>query len=187
MKWDIGESDLFVADLFEKLQLSKGEILVVGCSTSEIQGKAIGKFGSLEIAEELWGAFAHQAERCGVELAFQCCEHLNRALVVEKEVAVRRNLQEVSARPVRNAGGSMATTAWEKMCCPTLAEALLADGGVDIGQTLIGMHLKRVAVPVRLSRVMYGGAILSAAKTRFPLIGGKRAHYPDEEQIIPIG
>lgn len=181
-KWDILESDLFIEDLFEKLQLAKGSILIVGCSTSEVQGKAIGKFGSLEIAERLWHGFSKKAQDRGIYLAFQCCEHLNRSLVVEKEVALQFRLREVSARPVRDAGGSMATTAWENMCCPTLVETIEGDGGVDIGQTLIGMHLKRVAVPVRLSGLVYGSAIVSAAKTRFPLIGGKRAHYPEEEQ-----
>lgn len=179
-RWELSESDLMVQDLQEKLPLSEGSIFVIGCSTSEIQGKFIGKFGSLEIAQQLWESFSKMATQRKIHLAFQCCEHLNRSLVVEKELAQKMNWQIVTAKPVINAGGSMATIAWERMQDPVLVEKIKADGGIDIGQTLIGMHLKKVAVPVRLERKLYGEAILSVARTRPPLIGGERAQYPEK-------
>lgn len=178
-RWELSESDLMVQDLMEKLPLNPGSILVIGCSTSEIQGKFIGKFGSLEIAQQLWQSFS-KVTAFKIHLAFQCCEHLNRSLVVDRKLALEKGWQIVTAKPVANAGGSMATVAWEQMEDPVLVERIEADGGIDIGQTLIGMHLKRVAVPIRLERQLYGEAILNAARVRPPLIGGERAQYPEK-------
>ena len=113
----------------------------------------------------------------GLYLAVQCCEHLNRALVVEEEAAERFGLTEVTVHPVPEAGGSAASRAFELFENPIVAESIVADLGMDIGQTLIGMHLKRVAVPVRLSVKTIGNAVLTAARTRPPLIGGERARY----------
>jgi len=111
-------------------------------------------------------------------LAIQCCEHLNRALVTTRDAAEKYGWQEVTVRPVQHAGGAMATAAYENFVEPIIVEAISAHAGLDIGQTLIGMHLKRVAVPVRLSESKIGEAVLTAAWTRPPLIGGERAKYP---------
>lgn len=178
-QWAIAESDLMIHELMEKIELSPSEILVVGCSTSEVRGGLIGKDGSMEIAEQLCESLLKAAEKKQIYLAFQCCEHLNRALVVERKMAKAMNLRQVWAKPVPHAGGSMATTAWSRMKDPILVEAIQADAGLDIGQTLIGMHLKSVVVPIRLSRNLYGDAVITAAKTRPPLIGGSRAQYPE--------
>lgn len=178
-QWAIAESDLMVQELMEKTELSPSEILVVGCSTSEVRGELIGKDGSLEIAERLFQSLLKAAEKKHIYLAFQCCEHLNRALVVERKMAKEMNLRQVWAKPAPHAGGSMATMAWSRMNDPILVESIQADAGLDIGQTLIGMHLKSVVVPIRLSRNLYGDAVITAAKTRPPLIGGSRAQYPE--------
>ena len=154
------------------------KLLVVGCSSSEIAG---GHASTYELGE----AVARAALECGKELgfacAFQCCEHLNRSLVVERDVAEARGLQIVCAVPRPKAGGSLATAAYKAMREPVLVETIAADAGLDIGQTLIGMHLRRVAVPVRLSRKTVGEALITAARTRPPLIGGERARYTPED------
>ena len=156
-------------------------LLVVGCSSSEIAGGVIGHASTYELGE----AVARAALECGKELgfacAFQCCEHLNRSLVVERDVAEARGLQIVCAVPRPKAGGSLATAAYKAMREPVLVETIAADAGLDIGQTLIGMHLRRVAVPVRLSRKTVGEALITAARTRPPLIGGERARYTPED------
>ena len=157
------------------------KLLVVGCSSSEIAGGVIGHASTYELGEQV----ARAALECGKELgfacAFQCCEHLNRALVIERAEAVKRNLQIVCAVPRPKAGGSLATAAYKAMNDPVLAETIAADAAIDIGQTLVGMHLRRVAVPVRLSQKAIGAAVLTAARTRPPLIGGERARYTPED------
>ena len=157
------------------------KLLVVGCSSSEIAGGVIGHASTYELGE----AVARAALECGKELgfacAFQCCEHLNRSLVVERDVAEARGLQIVCAVPRPTAGGSLATAAYKAMREPVLVETIAADAGLDIGQTLIGMHLRRVAVPVRLARKTVGEALVTAARTRPPLIGGERARYTPED------
>ena len=157
------------------------KLLVVGCSSSEIAGGVIGHASTYELGE----AVARAALECGKELgfacAFQCCEHLNRSLVVERDVAEARGLQIVCAVPRPKAGGSLATAAYKAMREPVLVETIAADAGLDIGQTLIGMHLRRVAVPVRLSRKTVSEALITAARTRPPLIGGERARYTPED------
>ena len=178
-QWKIEEAESFAQELFEKLNLVSGNVLVVGCSTSEIHGAKIGKAGSPEIALNLFKVLSAEAEERKVWLAFQCCEHLNRALVIERSYPRIQFCQEVTARPIPSAGGSMAATAWSGFRDPVLVAHIEADGGVDIGQTLIGMHLKKVAVPIRLEYRQYGEAIVTAAKTRPPLIGGCRAEYPE--------
>lgn len=161
----------------QQAQLIKGDIFVVGCSTSEIAGERIGTSGSFEIAQALYHAFKNYADQHGVYLAFQCCEHLNRALVVERKLLQFKDLEEVSVIPHRKAGGAMATYAFEQFEDPVVVEFIRADGGIDIGSTLIGMHLKHVAVPVRVSRKRIGHAPITLAKTRPKLIGGERAIY----------
>ena len=154
-----------------------GEIFVVGCSTSEVIGEAIGSAGSEEVAREIFTHVQRFAQNAQVFLAFQCCEHLNRALVVERKILEKYPLEEVSVKPVRDAGGSMATYAYEHTDEPIVVEAIQAHAGIDIGDTFIGMHLKHVVVPVRLSVSSIGNAHMTIAKTRPKLIGGTRAVY----------
>ncbi len=155
--------------------LKKGDILVVGCSSSEVAGGVIGHDSSLETAEQVFGGIYEATQKSGVYLAAQCCEHLNRAICVEREAVP--NAETVCVVPQPKAGGSFATTAYRTFKDPVMLEEIRADAGLDIGGTLIGMHLKRVAVPVRLSLDHIGSAILLAARTRPKYIGGERAKY----------
>ena len=166
----------------ELISISKakpGQIFVVGCSTSEVLGNKIGTGGSSEAAVAMFQALKEVTDEYGLCLAVQCCEHLNRALVVEASTMERYNLEEVTVRPMPHAGGAMGTAAYENFSEPVVVEKITAHLGLDIGQTLIGMHLKRVAVPVRLQHKCIGEAVLTAARVRPPLIGGERAKYPE--------
>jgi uncharacterized protein (TIGR01440 family) len=167
-----------------QVPLSSEHILVIGCSTSEVIGKKIGTAGTTEVAAMLFHELKQLHEKTGVQLAFQCCEHLNRALVVEKKTAIERNLEIVSVIPVRSAGGAMAEYAYNHLKEPVVVEFIKADAGIDIGDTLIGMHLKHVAVPVRTSLKQVGHAHVTLAKTRPKLIGGARAVYSLEKSNI---
>lgn len=167
--------------------LGPGKLLVVGASTSEVAGKRIGTGGAEDIASELWAGIEQVRAQYGFDVAFQCCEHLNRALVVERAVLERLSLTEVAAVPVPKAGGSMAAVAYRRLSAPCLAEMLEAHAGIDIGETLIGMHLRRVAVPFRPSLRKVGQARVTAATTRPKLIGGERAVYalpPDSDSTL---
>ena len=155
--------------------LKAGDILVVGCSSSEVAGGVIGHNSSLETAEQVFGGIYAATQEKGVYLAAQCCEHLNRAICVER--AAVPNDETVWVVPQPKAGGSFATTAYRTFKDPVMLEESNADAGLDIGGTLTGMHLKRVAVPVRLSMDHIGSAILLAARTRPKYIGGERAKY----------
>ncbi|MEK4027714.1 TIGR01440 family protein [Pseudobacillus sp. FSL P4-0506] len=157
--------------------LQKGQIVVIGCSTSEIAGEKIGTAGTLEIAEMVYRQLQAFADEYGLYLAFQCCEHLNRALVVDREQIQRLQLEEVAVVPVRQAGGSMATYAFNEKKDSAVVEFIKADAGIDIGDTFIGMHLKHVAVPLRTSVKEVGHAHVTMARTRPKLIGGVRAVY----------
>jgi len=168
---------LALSQLLERKPLDHRHILVVGTSTSEVLGVHIGKGGSEQVAALLYDALAESQKIHGFHLAFQCCEHLNRALVVERHTAERWGLTEVSAVPVPNAGGAMAAYAFNHLNDPVLVESIQADAGIDIGDTFIGMHLKPVAVPVRASIRSIGSAHLTMAITRPKLIGGERAVY----------
>lgn len=163
--------------LMEEANLQRGQVLVVGCSTSEVAGSRIGTAGSEAVAhailEPLWAA----TQANGLYLACQCCEHLNRALVVQAEAAERYGWEQVSVVPVPKAGGAFASRAMRHMPGAVVVEEIRAHAGLDIGSTLIGMHLRRVAVPVRLGLDMIGHARLTAARTRPKLIGGERAVY----------
>ena len=173
------KSGAAVKELVEVAGLSEGKLLVVGCSSSEIVGEKIGKGSSLEAAEAVFEAvYPYLLER-GIFLAAQCCEHLNRALIVEREYAEANGLEIVSVIPQMKAGGSFATTAYKNFKSPVAVEYIKADAGLDIGGTLIGMHLKHVAVPVRLSVKKIGEANILAARTRPKFIGGSRAVYPE--------
>ena len=164
-------------ELLDVAGLKSGEILVVGCSTSEVVGGAIGKASVPEAAEAVFDGIYSAARERGAFLAAQCCEHLNRALVVEAECARKYGLDEVCVRPVPKAGGSFATAAFERFEAPVMVEAIKAHAGIDIGGTLIGMHLRAVAVPVRLSVSKIGEALIICARTRPKFIGGSRAQY----------
>lgn len=155
-------------------------VLVVGCSSSEIAGGAIGHDSTYEYGQAVAQAVVDICRARGVTAAFQCCEHLNRALVIEREAAERMGLEIVRAVPRKKAGGSLATAAWKRLDRPALVEAIRADAGIDIGATLIGMHLRAVAVPVRLSVKTVGAAPITAARTRPKYIGGERARYDEE-------
>ncbi|WP_102348234.1 TIGR01440 family protein [Bacillus sp. Marseille-P3661] len=168
-------------DLQAAASLTQGQILVVGCSTSEVIGERIGTAGTEEVAETIFETLQQFQKEAGVALAFQCCEHLNRALVVESETAITRQLEIVSVVPVRKAGGAMATYAYKRFKNPVMVEYIKADAGIDIGDTFIGMHLKHVAVPVRSSVKTIGQAHVTIARTRPKLIGGERAVYFDTE------
>ena len=169
------------AELFYDFLLAaappKDGLMVIGCSTSEILGGHIGKNGSRRLGEVLAEAALAEAESYGLTAAAQCCEHLNRALVIEKAAALRHRLTIVSAVPKPTAGGSFAAAFYQQLQEPVLVESIQADCGLDIGQTLIGMHLRRVAVPLRLTQKNLGPAIITAATCRPPLIGGERAEY----------
>ena len=166
-----------ITELLSVSGLQKGDILVVGCSSSEIVGETIGHGSSIEAAETVFGAIYPILKEQGIYLAAQCCEHLNRALIIERECAKAYGLEEVCVVPQPKAGGSFATTAWANFEAPVAVEEIRAQAGLDIGGTLIGMHLKRVAVPIRLSQNRIGDAILLAARTRPKFIGGIRAKY----------
>lgn len=164
-------------ELQEAAKLREGELLVIGTSTSEVQGSRIGQAGTIETAEILWEAFDDFQQGTGVHLAFQGCEHINRAVTLERETAERYHLEPVNVIPVPEAGGSMSAYAFTQMKDPVLVEGISAHAGIDIGDTFIGMHLKQVAVPVRTSIKEIGEAHVTFARTRPKLIGGVRAKY----------
>lgn len=165
-----------ISQLTEIANLKEGDILVVGCSTSEVSGGIIGKNSNEQLGEIIFNALNDFLSAKGIFLACQCCEHLNRAIVIEKE-AIRCNEDIVCVVPKAKAGGSFATAAYKGFKNPVVVEQIKADAGLDIGLTLIGMHLKKVAVPVRLSNTKIGEALLNAAYTRPKFIGGERAEY----------
>jgi len=174
--------DQLISEFSEQVPLTEKSILVIGCSTSEVIGKKIGTAGSEEVAEMLFARLKKFSESTGASLAFQCCEHLNRALVIERKTAEENRLDEVSVIPVRNAGGSMATYAFNHFTDPVVVEHIKADAGIDIGDTFIGMHLKHVAVPIRTSQKNIGEAHVTMAKVRPKLIGGVRAVYERKQE-----
>ncbi len=155
-----------------------GNIFVLGASTSEVQGKRIGSAGSKAIAQAVVDVTKSICDRAGLFLAVQCCEHLNRSLVVERALVYRERLNPVTVIPSETAGGTIAVRAMETFVDPVVVEAIEADLGMDIGDTFIGMHLRRVAVPVRMAKRSIGEAHLTLARTRPPLVGGTRAVYP---------
>ncbi len=166
-----------INEFLEIAKLKQGDIVVVGCSSSEVSGHKIGTDSNIEIAKSIFeGIYPILCEK-DLFLAAQCCEHLNRAIIVEKEVAVKNRLEIVNAIPQKKAGGSFATIAYSNFRNPVTLEHIKADAGIDIGDTLIGMHLKEVAVPVRLSITKLGEANITCARTRPKYIGGNRTIY----------
>ena len=170
-----------VTELLAEAKLHKCDFFVVGCSSSEIVGGHIGKDSSLEAAQAVYAGIAPVLAQQGIWLAAQCCEHLNRAIIIEREAARAYGWEEVCVVPRPHAGGSWATTCWKNFEDPIAVEEIRAHAGIDIGGTLIGMHLRRVAVPVRLSLNRIGEANILCARTRPKLIGGERAKYTEED------
>ncbi len=170
-----------LCELIDAARLSAGQLLVIGCSSSEMIGERIGKHSSMAAAEALADTVLPILHEKGISLCVQCCEHLNRALIMERADAERYGYDPVWVKPQPKAGGSFATAVWERLTDPVAVETVRAHAGLDIGGTLIGMHLRRVAVPVRLSVDRIGEATLICARTRPAYIGGPRAAYQTDE------
>ncbi len=171
------EAALAAQELLEAAKLSAGQIVIIGCSTSEVCGQRIGTASVPEVAEALYDGLRQVFAPRGIYIAAQCCEHLNRAVVAERKAVPGAEYVNVVPRP--KAGGSFATAAYSKAEDPVVLEEIRADAGLDIGRTLIGMHLKKVAVPVRLEHDRIGEAIVTAARVRPKFIGGCRAVYDE--------
>ncbi len=166
-------------EIIGKGNLKRGSLFVVGCSTSEVCGGRIGTTSSPETAGAVFAGIYRAVNEAGVYLAAQCCEHLNRALILEEEAAERYGYEAVNVVPQPKAGGSFAAAAYKAFSRPTVVEHIRAHAGMDIGDTLIGMHLKDVAVPVRISQKTIGEAHVVCARTRAKFIGGSRAVYDE--------
>ena len=164
--------------LVAEAKLHKGQIVVVGCSTSEVVGHKVGSWSTPEVGQAIFDGLNSVFAPLGIYIAAQCCEHLNRALIVDYDAVPGAEVVNVVPQP--KAGSSFATAAYNAFSHPVALEEIKADAGLDIGGTLIGMHLKRVAVPVRLAQKHIGDAILLAARVRPKFIGGERAIYNDE-------
>ena len=169
-------------EIVEKAGLKKGQILVVGCSSSEICGDRIGTNSNLEVAQAVFKGIYDVLQEKGIYLAAQCCEHLNRAIIIEKTAAKEYRLPMVNVVPKLKAGGSFATAVYAALQAPVAVEAIQAHAGIDIGDTLIGMHLRPVAVPVRIGTKQIGEAHVVCARTRLKFIGGERASYLENEK-----
>lgn len=172
------ETRAVIEELYEKASLKPGSIVVVGCSTSEIVGSKIGTNSNPDTAGDVFSALLDFAREKGFFLAIQCCEHLNRAIITERAAVPLADAVNVVPQP--KAGGSLATKAYNGFDDPVALEEIHADAGIDIGFTLIGMHLKKVAVPLRLENNKIGAATVLAARTRPKFIGGVRAVYDEE-------
>ena len=176
------ESYTAASEILEIANLKPGNLFIVGCSTSEIVGGKIGKASSPETASAVFAGIYRAASERGVYLVTQCCEHLNRALILEREAAEKYGYEEVNVVPQPKAGGSFSTAAYHAFTEPIAVEHIKAHAGMDIGDTLIGMHLKDVAVPVRISQKTIGEAHVVCARTRAKFVGGIRAAY-DEAKL----
>ena len=174
------EAKLAAQQICQAGKLKKGQILVVGCSTSEVAGHKVGSHSSPEMGQAIYEGIQEVLAPQGIYLAAQCCEHLNRAIIVERAAVPFADICNVVPQP--KAGGSFATAAYKNFEDPVAVEEIRADAGLDIGGTLIGMHLKKVAVPVRLEQKHIGEAILLAARVRPKFSGGDRAHYNDDRK-----
>lgn len=168
-----------VTELLEQAKLKPGALLVIGCSSSEMVGNRIGKGSSEEAAQAAFRGIYPVLQERGIALAVQCCEHLNRALILERKAAELRGYEVVNVMPQPKAGGYFAVTAWNAFSEPVAVERISADAGMDIGGTLIGMHLRAVAVPVRTGVSKIGEAMVLFARTRPKYIGGPRAVYQE--------
>ena len=175
-----GDARRVVAEFLEQARLRKGDLVVIGCSTSEIAQRHICSFSNAELGEAVFVAMYEELRRAGLAVAAQCCEHLNRALIMTYVDAERFGYEVVNVIPQPKAGGSFSTAAWKHMENPVAVEHIQAHAGIDIGDTLIGMHLRPVAVPVRIEHPVIGGAHIVCARTRAKYIGGGRAHYNED-------
>ena len=172
------EAKAAALEICQVAKLRKGQILVVGCSTSEVTGHKVGSYSSPELGQAIYEGIQEALQPQGIYLAAQCCEHLNRAIIVEAEAVPGADISNVVPQP--KAGGSFATAAYHGFQHPVALEEIRADAGLDIGGTLIGMHLKKVAVPVRLTQNRIGEAMVLAARVRPKFIGGNRAVYDED-------
>lgn len=177
---EIQDAKRVVSEFLEQVRLKTGSLVVIGCSTSEIAAHSIGSHSSAELGEAIFLALNEELRKAGLSVAAQCCEHLNRALVMEGTDAERFGYEAVNVVPQPKAGGAFSTAAWNYMKNPVAVEYVQAQAGIDIGDTLIGMHLKPVAVPVRIEHPQIGGAHIVCARSRAKFIGGERAHYSEE-------
>ena len=171
------QAERAVIELLARARLSQGDILVAGCSSSEVTGERIGTASSLETAQAVFEGIYGVVQEKGIYLAAQCCEHLNRAIIIERELAARERIPVVNVIPKPKAGGSFETTAYGSFVQPVAVGHIRAQAGMDIGDTLIGMHLRDVAVPVRISVKRIGEAHVVCARTRAKFVGGERAVY----------
>lgn len=169
-----------VSALCDAAKLQKDDLFIVGCSSSEVLGEKIGTNSSLDVADAIFEGIYGVLKEKGVFMAVQCCEHLNRAVILEKKAAVKLGYPVVNVLPQPKAGGSLGTLAFEWLPDAVAVEKVCADAGIDIGLTMIGMHLKEVAVPVRLPIRKIGNATIVCARTRPKFIGGIRAKYNDD-------
>ncbi len=163
--------------LAENAHLKRGAVVVLGCSTSEVSGGVIGKASVPELGKALAIAMLDTCAQLSLRPAFQCCEHLNRALLMEQATLDALHLSQVNARPMPKAGGSVPAAAYDLLEHPALAASILADAAIDVGLTLVGMHVRPVAVPLRMPTATVGHAPVVMAYARLPYIGGERAHY----------
>lgn len=168
-----------VLEILDIAKLVPGDVYVVGCSSSTVSGKSFGSASSMDIAQAVFEGIYPELKKRGIFIAAQCCEHLNRAIVTEKAVAIKQNRDPVNVVPQPKAGGSFATITYRTLEEPVVLEHIRADAGMDIGGVLIGMHLKEVAVPLTLSIKRIGEANVTSARTRAKFIGGERAAYDD--------
>ena len=171
------EATEIIEELIETANMKPGQIMVIGCSSSEIAAHTIGRYSSKEVGEKVFNALYKVARKHQIYLAAQCCEHLNRAIIIEEEAAEKYGLEMVNVKPQLKAGGSFSVAAWNNFAAPCAVEKIQAHAGIDIGDTLIGMHLRSVAVPVRTKRNSIGSAHVVCARTRLKFIGGERAIY----------
>lgn len=171
------EATEIIEELIETANMKPGQIMVIGCSSSEIAAHTIGRYSSKEVGETVFNALNNVAKKHQIYLAAQCCEHLNRAIIIEEEAAEKYGLEMVNVKPQLKAGGSFSVAAWNNFAAPCAIEKIQAHAGIDIGDTLIGMHLRSVAVPVRTKKNSIGSAHVVCARTRLKFIGGERAIY----------
>lgn len=177
------EASQVIRELLEQTELREHSVLVVGCSSSEILGGHIGKIGSMEVADAVYQGIAPVLQEKGIDLAAQCCEHLNRAVVLERAAAEKYGYEPVCAVPWLHGGGSFAMAAYYGLEDAVTVERVQAHAGIDIGDVLIGMQLKAVAVPVRVSQKTIGDAHVVCARTRPKYIGGERTHYTEDPEM----
>ncbi len=175
------EAATLLTEVIGLSKIQKGDLLVIGCSSSEVLGKRIGTGSSVEAAEAIFEGFAPILKEHGIALAAQCCEHLNRALVVERTTMERFGLTQVNVIPQPKAGGSFATTVYKAFDDPIVVESTeqKAVAGIDIGGVMIGMHIMPVVVPLKITQRRIGEAVITAARRRPKYVGGIRAVYDE--------